>query len=508
MIKIFNAPQIKEIDNCSIINQGIASIDLMERASLAVYELLLQRLDPKLPVFIFAGQGNNGGDALAISRMLLLNHYRLQVFLVDTDGRLSPDCAINRERLKPLVPVRIISEEKDIPPIPQNCSIIDGLFGSGLNRPVGGIHYKLIEKINKSGNPVYSIDMPSGLFVEDNSDNNRDAIVKAREVFTFQCPKLSLLLPDNNPYFDKITVVDIGLCEKCMDSQSSDYYYIQDEDISTLLSPRKLFSHKGNYGRAMIIAGSYGKMGAAILAARACLRAGVGLLTMHIPRTGIEVMQTAVPEAMTDADNSDTHISAIDLDTVERCSLGIGPGIGEEKATGDFLLSLFQRYRRPVVLDADALNLIAANESLMQNIPPKSILTPHPVEFERLAGNSFANAYERLQAARRFASDHDVYVVLKGAYTAIATPENTVYFNPTGNPGMATGGSGDALTGIITSLLAQKYTPMDAALIGVFLHGLAADLAIEGSSARSLLPSDIIDYIGKAYFLLEKQYNR
>lgn len=504
MIKIFNASQIKDIDNCTITNQGIESIDLMERASLAVYELLLQRLDPKLPVFVFAGPGNNGGDALAISRMLLLNHYYLQIFLVNPEDKLSPDCAINKERMKPLIPLRIIREEKDIPAIPQKCSIIDGLFGSGLNRAVGGVYHELIKKINDSANKVYSIDMPSGLFVENNTDNNPDAIIRAEEVFTFQSPKLSLLLPDNNPYFRKTTIVDIGLCEKCMDELPSDYYYIRKEDISPLLLPRELFSHKGNYGRALIVAGSFGKMGAAVLAAKACLRSGIGLLTMHIPRSGTDIMQTAVPEAMVDADTSDTHISNIDLTDIEKFTVGIGPGIDKKETTKDFLISFFRKYRQPVVLDADALNLIAKNEYLRDNIPPKSILTPHPTEFERLAGHNFTNAYERLQAAREFASVHDVYIVLKGAYTAIITPEKKVYFNPTGNPGMATGGSGDVLTGIITSLLAQKHTPVNAALIAVYLHGYAADLAVKQISERSLLPSDIIECIGKAYRVLEK----
>lgn len=505
MIKIFNASQIKKIDECTVVNQGISSIDLMERASLAVYNLLLEKLDPQLPVFVFAGSGNNGGDALAIARMLLLNHFHLQIYLINVDDKLSPDCAVNKERLEHLRPVNQIREEKDIPVIPDNYSIIDGLFGSGLNRPLVGIYNELVKRINKSNNKVYSIDMPSGLFIEDNSNNNADSIIKAEEVITFQCPKLSLLLPDNNKYLKRMTVVDIGLCNKCIGETFSHYEYLEEKDISSLLIPRQLFSNKGDFGRAIIIAGSYGKIGAAVLAAKACLRSGVGLLTMHIPRCGVEIMQTSVPEAMVDADVTFEYVTNInDIADIEKYTIGIGPGIGKELLTCDCLHALFEEYRKPIVIDADALNLISENEFLKEKIPPKSILTPHPVEFERLVGKSYDSSYKRLQSAREFAQEYDVYIVLKGAHTAIITPEKHVYFNSTGNPGMATGGSGDVLTGIITSLLAQKYTPLDAALVGVYLHGLAADLGTEQFSERSLLPSDIIESLGKAYALLEK----
>lgn len=506
MMKIFNALQTREIDNCTIINQGIESIDLMERASLAVYELLINRLDPRLPVYIFAGSGNNGGDALAIARMLLLNHYHLLVFLVNTEDKLSVDCRINKKRLEHLLPVYEISQKEDIPSIPSDCTIIDGLFGSGLNRPLEGIYHKIVHAINESGNKVYSIDMPSGLFIEDNGGDDNNAIIKAEEVFTFQSPKLSLLLPDSNSFLQKMTIVDIGLCQKCMDEQPTDYNFLQGEDIINLISPRSLFSHKGDFGRALIIAGSYGKMGAAVLAAKACLRAGVGLLTMHIPSCGAEIVQTAVPEAMVDVDNVREQNSKLNISDsdIEKFTIGIGPGIGTNSSVRELLSYLLDKYRKPLVIDADALNLIAEDDSLKEAIPQKSILTPHPIEFERLVGEKFNNAYKRLQAARKFAATHDVYIVLKGAYTAIVTPEKKVYFNSTGNPGMATGGSGDILTGIITSLLAQKYTPLDASLAGVYLHGLAADLVTKSISERSLLPSDIVEYIGHAYLKLEK----
>jgi len=503
MINIFNAAQIKEIDNCTIKNQDILSVDLMERASLAVYELLTRKLDINSIVYVFAGPGNNGGDALAIARMLSKDHYKLQVFLVNPDNRLSEDCSVNKERLEHLLPLRTISEKNDIPLIQPGSIVIDGLFGSGLNRPVEGLFSVIIEAINNSRSKVYSIDIPSGMFVEDNTDNNHSAVIKADEVFSFQFPKLSLLLPESAAYCKKLTLVDIGLCKKCIDSQDSSYNFTEKADITSLLMDRGLFSHKGDFGKAMIIAGSYGKMGAAVLAAKGCLRTGVGLLTMHIPRCGMDIMQTAVPEAMVDADESEKNVSHI-REGIEEFTLGVGPGIGIGKETEHLLYFLLEVYKKPLVLDADAINLLGRNNALLKALPPKSILTPHPVEFERLTGTKYKNGYQRLQAARNFATEHDVHLVLKGAYSAIVAPGGAVYFNPTGNPGMATGGSGDVLTGIITSLLAQKYTPLNAALLGVYLHGYAGDMAAKSKSQRSMLASDITDYIGKSYKALEK----
>lgn len=504
MRKIFNASQIKKIDECTVGNQGISSIDLMERASLAIYNLLLERLDPQLPVFIFAGSGNNGGDALAVARMLLVKDYNLHIYLIGNEGGLSNDCKINKERLEHIHTVHIVNSEEDIPEIEDNGSVIDGIFGSGLNRPVEGIYLNVINKINNSKAKVYSIDIPSGMFVEDNSNNEAGAIVKADEVFTFQFPKLSMLLPDSNAFINKMTIVDIGLTQDCIEKINTEYYFLQKEDISGLLQSRSNFSHKGDFGRAVIAAGSYGKMGAAIMAAKACLRSGVGLLTMHIPGCGVDIMQAVVPEAMVDADAASDNISKLNQENMDKYTFGIGPGIGTKDDVIGFISYLFDNYTKPLVVDADALNIISENEYLKKKIPSKSILTPHPVEFERLSGKKFDNGYSRLQAARDFAFAFDVYIVLKGAYTAIVSPDKTVHFNSTGNPGMATGGSGDILTGIITSLLAQKYNPLDAARMGVYLHGLAADLAVQTISERSLLPSDIIENIGKAYLSLEK----
>lgn len=502
MVKIFNVSQIKEIDNCTVAYQHIASVDLMERASLAVSEKLTRILDLNQPILVFAGMGNNGGDALAIARILLSKHFRLDVYVVSTDGHFSDDCLANKERLEHLTKVYTVKEAKDIPRIYPDCIIIDGLFGSGLNRPLEGVFLDVVKAINASQNKVYSIDIPSGLFVEDNAYNNTEGIIRADKVFTFQFPKLSLLLPDSGDYCKKMYVLDIGLCEKCISEEQTDLYFTEKADVELLPFSRTTFSHKGTYGKVLLIAGSYGKMGAAVLSARACLRAGVGLLTVHVPRCGVDILQTAVPEAMVDADESPENVSNIRLD-LSQFTIGIGSGIGTDGKTKDLLSDLFERYRKPMVIDADALNLIAGDELLKNKIPPKSILTPHPVEFDRLWGSVSKNGYDRLQKAREFTKRYDVYIVLKGAYTAIVTPDKKVYFNSTGNPGMATGGSGDVLTGIITSLLAQQCFPEKSAILGVYLHGLAGDLSAKSKSQQAMLPSDMIDYIGKAYRALK-----
>lgn len=507
MLKLFNSQQIRSIDACTIEKQEILSIDLMERASLALFQSLCHCLTENSHIVIFAGTGNNGGDALALARMLLTKHFTVDVYLVNPYGILSADCAANKDSLERLLYVNTIRVQSDIPNIKSDSIIVDGIFGSGLNRPLSGIHSELVRRINRSGNIVYSIDMPSGLFVENNSDNDPDGIVKADVVFSFQFPKLSLLLPENGLYCSRLSILDIGLCGKCIEFEPSEYSYLESADMSVLLKKRRTFDHKGVFGHALIFSGSFGKMGAAVLAARACLRAGVGLLTVHVPNCGVDILQSSVPEAMVIADEKKHWISRVG-EVSDKMTIGIGSGIGTHPDTENLLEVLFRSSSKPLVIDADALNLLAGKESMKTLIPKGSILTPHPIEFDRLIGHACHTGYDRLQYARFFAEQYSVYVILKGAYTAIVTPDKKVFFNSTGNPGMATGGSGDVLTGIIISLLAQQYSPLESALLGVFLHGLAGDFAAKSKSLYSLLPSDIIAYLGKAYMSLEKDQKK
>lgn len=504
MKKIFKASQTKNIDVCTIQEERIISVQLMERASTAMSEYLIRELDKESRVVVFGGSGNNGGDAFVLARILVNVGYEVDVYFVGNKNKITDECRANLSMVDNFVTVDCLESSLETPVLNAKDQIIDGILGSGINRPVTGFLKELIQAINRSGAKVYSIDVPSGLFGEDNETNDFEAVVRSDIVFSMQYPKLSLLLPQKIPVCSKIQIVDIGLSESCMDTLDTDYQYIETEDIQALIHPRDAFAHKGTFGHALLIAGSYGKMGAAILAAKACLRAGVGLLTVHLPMCGLDIMQSVLPEAMVSADSENRYITNLSAGNLSKYTIGIGPGIGQMSKTKELLIWLFTNTDKPMVIDADALNMIALDDNLRNKIPQNSILTPHPVEFDRLAGAKSKNSYERLQRARIYAAQNKVYIVLKGAYTAIITPQEKVFFNSTGNPGMATGGSGDTLTGIITSLLTQKYTPLDAALVGTFIHGYAGDLASKQISEQSLLPTDLINHIGKAYLRLKK----
>ena len=355
----------------------------------------------------------------------------------------------------------------------------------------------IIDYINKSDAHVVSIDIPSGLFGEDNRGNDREAIVKANLTLTFEFPKLAFFLAENAPYVGEWKTLEIGLHPDVIEKTETPYTMVTEEDISYVIQPRDRFAHKGTFGHALLIAGSKGKMGAAILAAKACLRSGAGLLTVHIPQRGEGVFQTNFPEAMLSFDtNVDFFSSVPELSPYN--AIGVGPGMGQHMESGAAIERILQTNSKPMVIDADAINLLATNKSLISRIPERSILTPHPKEFDRIAGES-ASGYERLMKAKAFAVENHLIVVLKGAYTAICTTAGNIYFNSCGNPGMATAGSGDVLTGIILGLLAQGYEPETAAVMGVFIHGTAGDLAAIYQSEESLIASDIIDMLGKAF---------
>lgn len=498
-MKIFKTSQIRELDNYTIEHEPIFSIDLMERAATRFIESFKKEVPSTQRIFVFAGPGNNGGDALAISRLLLQESYQVEIFLFNIQNNLSADCKTNKAQLLSLpdVPFSEIIDSFSPPKINKGDIVIDGLFGSGLNKPLTGGFASVIKYINQSEAKIYSIDIPSGLFGEDNTHNTEDTIIKAYKTFTFQTPKLSFFFPENEVYTGEWEVIDIELHPNGINKMHSSYFYTEEDDIQSQLLTRSKFAHKGNFGHALLIAGSYGKMGAAVLAAKACMRSGVGLLTTHLPNSGNLVMQSSFPEVMVEADKERNHISNTP-DIESYSAIGVGPGIGLHTDTLHALQLLLEQSQKPLVLDADALNLIAQNKDLLEKIPINSILTPHPKEFDRIAGNS-NSSYERLQKAIHLAHKIHCYIVLKGAYTAICTPDKTCHFNSTGNPGMATAGSGDTLTGIILGLLAQSYTPFNAALIGVYLHGLAGDIAERNNSQESLIASDIIDNIGSAF---------
>ncbi len=506
-MKLFSTSDIQKIDKYTITNEPISSIDLMERAATEVVNEITSRYDVSHKIYIFAGPGNNGGDALVVARLLLGKSYSVFVYLCNPSGKLSPDCRVNKDRLLKEHTNSNFTEivnEFAPPKLTEKDIIIDGLFGSGLNKPLEGGFAGLVRYINASSAKVISIDIPSGMFGEDNSNKfEEQIIVEAELTLTFQFPKIAFFFAENSPYFGEIKILEIGIHPDAIRQTHSNISTLEKEDISKLLKKREKFSHKGNYGQGLLFAGSFGKMGAAILSATACLRSGIGLLTTHVPECGIIPLQTAVPESMGSIDPFAETITTLP-ELKQFSAFGVGPGLGTSTQTAAFLENLLATTgEHPIVIDADALNIISTWPVIDNVFPKNCIITPHPKEFDRLAGKS-STSYERFIKAQNFAKKHKVFVILKGAYTTIACPSGECFFNTTGNPGMATAGSGDVLTGIILALLAQEYTVKEAALIGVYLHGLAGDLASEEKSEESMIARDIIDKIGNAFKYLKK----
>lgn len=500
MIKIFSTDKVRVLDQYTIQNEPISSIDLVERAATAFTREFCCRYSKNNRVIVFAGQGNNGADALAIARLLIEAGYRVESFLFNPTMQLSPDCEQNKERLLQMNNVKFTEVARGnfhAPELGKLDIVIDGLFGSGLNRPLTGGFAGIVNYINQSESTVVSIDIPSGLFGEDNSKNDPNAIIQADLTLSFAFPKLAFFFPENADYVGEWKVLNILLHPDGIANTPTSFALIEEGDIADVFQPRNRFSHKGNYGHSLLIAGSRGKFGAAVLSAKGCLHSGAGLLTVHIPQRGEQILQTAFPEAMVELDPNMEHFSSI-ASTQSYAAVGIGPGLGTHPETAKALENLLQSSEKPLVIDADALNLIAANPHLLGHIPAHSILTPHPKEFDRLAGES-SDAYERLQKAKDFAEKHQVCIVLKGAYTTTCTPAGKIYFNNSGNPGMATAGSGDVLTGVILGLLSQGLQPETAAVAGVYIHGLAGDEAAKFHSEESMIASDIIAMLGKAF---------
>jgi ADP-dependent NAD(P)H-hydrate dehydratase / NAD(P)H-hydrate epimerase len=504
-MKIFKGDQIKRIDQLTISGEPVASVDLMERAAQQLFRWYISKFERSAPVHIFAGPGNNGGDGLALARLLSDNRFNVKAYCLNFGGKTTEDRKKNLERLKTetSVHVSVIETVNQFPFIRDNDIIIDAIFGSGLTRKAEGLASEVIQLINRSDSKVISIDIPSGLFGEDNSENDYSGVISAEYTLSFQFPKLAFMFPENAAYTGQWVILPIGLSKAAIHEIDSPYYFSEKKDIVPLLKSRAKFDHKGNYGHGLLIAGSYGKMGAAILGSMAALRAGIGLLTCHIPSSGIPILQTAIPEAMADADSDEKLFSSV-TDTGSYNTIGIGPGIGTDTISQNSFHQLLLSYRKPMVIDADGLNMLSMNKEWFSLVPENSVLTPHPKEFERLAGKT-SNSFDRLKKQIEFSNLNNCIVVLKGANTSITTPGGKVYFNSTGNPGMATAGSGDALTGILLSLMAQGYMPETAAVLGVYLHGLAGDIAAGESSQESIIASDIIKCLGKAFNSLREQ---
>ena len=496
-MKVFNAEEIRAWDQYTINHVPIASINLMERAATACVDWLKENELLSHSFLIFCGKGNNGGDGLAIARMLAERYCSVHVYILEFGHKGTEDFQVNLERLhQASADIRFIQTKENFPVFNENEIIVDALFGSGLNRPIDGITASLVEHINHSGCRIISIDIPSGLSADHSSKGN--IAIKATDTLSFQCYKPAFLVSENSPFTGNVYILNIGLHPDYYNSLSTAFEITDNNIVRSVYKPRNRFAHKGDFGHALLVAGSYGKMGAAVLSARACLRSGAGLLTCHIPKCGYEIMQSSLPEAMVLTDFNTSFLTKIEDDLEKYDAVGIGPGIGTASETRSLLQDIFKTCHRPLVLDADALNIIASQKDLLSLIPKGSILTPHPKEFERLFGTS-KNDFERITLASAKAKEFNIVIVLKGHHTFIASPGRKGFFNSTGNAGMATAGSGDTLTGILTALLAQGYNSQEAALLGVYIHGVAGDYAAKKNSMEAMIAGDIIDNIGNAF---------
>ncbi len=503
-MKIFTSKQIREIDTYTINNEPIASVDLMERAAAVLSNWVRKRYDKDASLLFIVGPGNNGGDGWALARILFhFGYEKIRFFVLQISDKLSPDSEINKQRLKEEtnISVEYIQGETDFPTISKEEWIIDALFGSGLSRPLNGLAAALVNHINESEKAgTIAIDIPSGLFAENNTQNS-GSIVQAADTLSLQFPKLSFFLAENEQLIGTWHVLPIGLHPDKIAAEHSLFHYSVKHEIKGFIPPRSKFSHKGTFGHALIISGSYGMMGAAVLACKAAVYSGAGLVTAHIPRLGYGIIQCSVPEALISLDESDIIFTEINhLNKYN--AIAVGPGLNKKSNTVKALSGLLSEIKVPLVLDADALNILSENKEWLHILPPGTILTPHPKEFDRLT-QSHSFGYDRLMTQIEFSKKYNVIVVLKGAYTSVSTPVGEVFFNTSGNPGMATGGTGDVLTGIIVSLLAQGCTPVSAARLGVYLHGLAGDLTAKKFGYQGVTPSRIIDKIGSAFKKIE-----
>ena len=499
-MKIFSSTQIHELDKYTIDHEPIKSIDLMERAASRIVAEIRHLCTAYNTIVVFAGPGNNGGDALAVARILASEGLKVKAWLFNTTGRLSADCKTNRDRLtgmKELDSFTMVIDEFDPPTLDASTLVIDGLFGVGLNKPLTGGYASLVKYINASPSKVVSIDMPSGLMSESNEYNVRSNIIRADVTVTIQQPKLSFLFAENQQFIGELKVVDINISKEGMAQVDAHVTILEEDDVRCRMRQRDDFAHKGTMGHALIIAGSRGMAGAAILATKACLRSGVGKVTVHTPAANIIPLQIGVPEAILDIDPDNCFFTeAVSTDRFQ--AMGIGPGLGNNENSAITMIGQLRRAQCPIVIDADAINILATHKAWMQQLPAGCILTPHIGEFERLEGAS-SDSYDRLSKAIILADRQQAYIVLKGHNTAIVTPGGRIMFCPTGNSGMATAGSGDVLTGVITALLARGYAQADACLVGTYLHGLAGDIAAKKFGKESLMASDIIDALPEAF---------
>lgn len=505
-MKILTAEQLSEADKITIQKQEITSEELMERAAGLVFQEMHKRLDgASIPIKIFCGIGNNGGDGLVVARLLLENGYKVKVYIVNYSDKRSDDFLANYEKLKKITsdwPISI-KGENDFPEINAGDFVIDAIFGIGLNRPIQGWMGSLIKKINESKAFVLAIDMPSGLFSDRVPDKDA-AVINASYTLSFQTPKLVFYLPQTMAYAGDVQILDIGLDKEFISEVNSGMFLIESKEAESLYRERKKNSHKGDYGNVLIAGGSYGKMGSVLLAATAALRTGTGLCTLYIPKCGYQIIQAGLPEAMVLTDENEEILTGFpgDFGADVNC---FGMGAGKNEKTVDAMKKFLQVSKHPVVIDADGLNILSENKELLNLLPENSVLTPHPGELKRLIGE-WKDDFDKLEKVKEFSKKYKAVVLIKGSHTFIIS-DDEIYVNSTGNAGMATAGSGDVLSGVITSLIGQKYHPVTAAVLGVYLHGLSGDIAASELGFESVMAGDIAENIGKACMLLSDDFS-
>lgn len=497
-MKILSAKQLQEADRVTIEKQNISSTDLMERAAGLVFNEIHKRLQgAELEIKIFCGIGNNGGDGLVIGRMLVEHGYNVKVFVVNYSDNRSGDFLKNYDRYKNTTntwPI-LITSEVEFPVIEEGDFVIDAMFGTGLNRPIEGWVATLARHINKSKAFVLAVDMPSGLFA-DEVPGEKAAIIKANFTLSFQTPKLSFFLPQTMDLVGDWQILDIGLDREFIFSISEKAELIGRNEAQFFYQNRKKNSHKGSYGHTLVVGGSYGKIGSIVLSATAVLKSGAGLCSVFVPSCGYSILQTALPEAMVITDNNNKQLTRIQTEfTPDVICFGMGAGTLEETVLA--FEDLLKENNSPMLIDADGLNMLAQNNHFLNLLPENSVLTPHPKELERLIGK-WKNDTEKIQMVQEFIKKYNVIIVLKGAHTFCFHKEK-IYINNSGNPGMATAGAGDVLSGIIAGLISQQYPPEQAAVLGVYLHGLAGDLAAQQMGYEAIIAGEITNHLGKAF---------
>ncbi len=498
-MKVLSANQIRKADKFTIENHPIKSIDLMERAARGIMDYISRYIERETSFNILCGNGNNGGDGLALARLLKRKGYKLKVFVIgNEEGRRgSKDFQENLARLKQIGgKINQVQDIADLIDFQPNVIIIDAILGSGLNRPLEGLIKEIVVKINQLPNPVIAIDIPSGLFADDNTQNDLNLVMKADITLSFQSPKLSFFHRDTASLANKFSIIEIGLDQAFINGLTTKNFYFSKPQAKQLFRPRKDFSYKGTYGHALILAGGEGKYGAALLASKSCMRTGTGLLSVCIPREGTAALHSFLPEAMA-IESGDKYVVELP-NLAPYTAIGIGPGIGQKLETARVLKKIIQVTAIPLVFDADALNILSENKTWLSFLPAQTVLTPHIGEFKRLIGVNKINS-NYLEQLRDFSSKHNVITVLKDSITTVATPNGLLYFVKEGNAALATAGSGDVLTGAILGLLSSGYTPIEAALFGVYLHGRAGTIVGESFSLESVLATDVISSMGRAF---------